>query len=592
MLEHGGDIYRNEVNIDFSVNTSPYGIPELVREAMTASLLHVSEYPDSIYEELREQIARLEGVNSSAVVCGNGASELISAVLHVITKHTSNDTAGILVPSFLGYAKAMRLVGIKQVNKVLLCADNDFLPKDEDVDKLFDKASFVILGNPNNPTGRKLPHKWLERVFHKAIETSTYVIIDESFLPLCPLDANCNCCASTIHSKKIICIKSFTKSMAIPGVRIGYAIVEDENIRQLLQEALPDWNVSIPAMYAGIAATKCTNWLYENVNSSASGIEVLKDYLKRELSLLGIKVFDSDTNFILIKMPNQNIDLYTQLLKKGILIRSCDNYDGLDSSYYRIAVKGKSDNEQLVKMIREIICPNANIGVECDESLSGGKLQSVRATEQLMHVLPADIEKTSFSILTDELNRMGINLVGDTAPIIKRCIHTTADFEYAYSLEFSKDAVAIAKNLIRNGAHIVTDTNMALSGINKKELSKYGGEVHCFMADENIASLAKRMGTTRATASMRHAASLNEKIIFAVGNAPTALVALCEMIDSGIFVPDFVIGVPVGFVNVVSAKEMIVSRDIPYIVNRGRKGGSNVAAAICNAILYSMREDS
>ncbi|MCQ2521609.1 MAG: precorrin-8X methylmutase [Lachnospiraceae bacterium] len=210
---------------------------------------------------------------------------------------------------------------------------------------------------------------------------------------------------------------------------------------------------------------------------------------------------------------------------------------------------------------------------------------------KLLNVQPAEIEKTSFSILSKELEAKGIVLSGDTEPVIKRCIHTTADFQYASTLTFSKDAVAVMKKLLREGACIVTDTNMALSGINKTELSKYGGEAFCFMAEPEIARIARERGCTRATVSMEHAASLGKKIIFAVGNAPTALVTLCEMADRGVFIPDFVIGVPVGFVNVEQAKEMVLSRDLNYIVNRGRKGGSNVAAAIVNAVLYAMRDE-
>lgn len=209
---------------------------------------------------------------------------------------------------------------------------------------------------------------------------------------------------------------------------------------------------------------------------------------------------------------------------------------------------------------------------------------------ELEHVLPQDIEKRSFEIITEELREKGIEIPEDKAFLIKRAIHTTADFEYAETLSFSENAIPVLAELIKSGAHIVTDTNMGLSGINKAELKKYGGEVHCFMADEDVAEEAKRRGVTRATVSMERAAVMEEDVIFAVGNAPTALINLRQMYDRGIFVPQFVIGVPVGFVNVEYAKELILQTDIPYIVNRGRKGGSNVAAAICNAVLYEIRK--
>ena len=213
-------------------------------------------------------------------------------------------------------------------------------------------------------------------------------------------------------------------------------------------------------------------------------------------------------------------------------------------------------------------------------------------TDMTEHIRPQDIEARSFSIIASELEEMGISLDPEKDPVIRRAIHTSADFDYAKTLCFSENAVSIAKALIRGGADIVSDTNMALTGINKKRLTSFGGSARCYMADEEVAEEAKERGVTRASVSMEHAArdakASGRKTVFAIGNAPTALITLREMYDKGIYAPDFVIGVPVGFVNVVEAKELIIETDIPYIVNRGRKGGSNVAAAIVNALLYTM----
>ncbi|MGN0343312.1 MAG: precorrin-8X methylmutase [Roseburia sp.] len=206
---------------------------------------------------------------------------------------------------------------------------------------------------------------------------------------------------------------------------------------------------------------------------------------------------------------------------------------------------------------------------------------------EIEYVLPEDIEKRSFAIIGQELAQQNIQLDPVQEPVIKRAIHTTADFDYAHTLTFSEDAVTIAHRLILAGADLVTDTNMALAGINKKKLAQYGGQVHCYMADEQVAALARERRVTRATISMEKAAQLEKPVIFVVGNAPTALISLHEMMKEGIYRPAFIIGVPVGFVNVEAAKELIMKSDVPYIVNRGRKGGSNVAAAICNALLYT-----
>ena len=207
---------------------------------------------------------------------------------------------------------------------------------------------------------------------------------------------------------------------------------------------------------------------------------------------------------------------------------------------------------------------------------------------EIEYVLPTEIEKRSFEIIGKELQGMGITLDREQEPITKRVIHTSADFDYANTMRYSDGAIEKAKELIRNGAHIVTDTNMALSGINKKRLAEYGGQVHCFMADEDVAKEAKERQVTRATVSMERAAGLNVPVIFAIGNAPTALISLYEQMTEGKFTPEFVIGVPVGFVNVVAAKELFLNSDVPYIINEGRKGGSNIAAAIVNAILYNI----
>ncbi|MBQ7978784.1 MAG: precorrin-8X methylmutase [Candidatus Methanomethylophilaceae archaeon] len=201
-------------------------------------------------------------------------------------------------------------------------------------------------------------------------------------------------------------------------------------------------------------------------------------------------------------------------------------------------------------------------------------------------VKPEDIEKRSMEIITSELG-------GRTWPepqfsIVKRCIHTSADFDYADNLRFSKDAENIGVKAIRNGAHIVTDTKMAAAGINKNKLKEYGGEVHCFISDDDVVKEAKERGCTRATICMEKGAEIakDHPVIFAIGNAPTALVRLAEMIDAGELKPALIIGAPVGFVNVVESKELILERDVPYIIPVGRKGGSNIAATICNAMMY------
>lgn len=201
-------------------------------------------------------------------------------------------------------------------------------------------------------------------------------------------------------------------------------------------------------------------------------------------------------------------------------------------------------------------------------------------------VLPTEIEKRSFEIITEELGDLMLD--PNHEDIIKRVIHTTADFDYVNNLCFSKDAVLRARQAIKQGTSIVTDTKMASVGINAGRLAKFGGKIYCFMSDEDVAIRAKEGGSTRAVACMEKALGLEGPLIFAIGNAPTALIALHGFVQQGRIQPELIIGVPVGFVNVVQSKELIMKTDVPYIVARGRKGGSNVAAAICNALIYGI----
>lgn len=199
---------------------------------------------------------------------------------------------------------------------------------------------------------------------------------------------------------------------------------------------------------------------------------------------------------------------------------------------------------------------------------------------------PMDIEKRSFEIIESHIS--DIFIPDDRKDIVKRVIHTTADFDYIENLQFSDDSISSALKALKDGVTIVTDTNMAYSGINKTALAKLGGKAVCFMSDPDVAEEAKKRGITRAAVSMEKACSVSGNMIFAIGNAPTALLELDRLIKEGKVNPSLVIGVPVGFVNVCESKEIIMESGVPYIVARGNKGGSNVAAAICNALIYKL----
>ena len=199
---------------------------------------------------------------------------------------------------------------------------------------------------------------------------------------------------------------------------------------------------------------------------------------------------------------------------------------------------------------------------------------------------PMEIERRSFEIITGELGDRKLDPVFEL--VVKRVIHTTADFDYYDNLCFSEHAVLRMMDAIRAGCDVITDTTMAQSGINKKLLAQFGGQARCFIGDEDVAREAKERGVTRSLVSMEKAARLNKPLIFAIGNAPTALFSICDLMRAGKLAPEMIVGVPVGFVNVVEAKEEVMRTAQNYIVARGRKGGSNVAAAIVNAVLYQL----
>lgn len=554
---HGGDIYNNKVNMDFSVNINPLGIPHSVKEAMSDALSYADRYPDMACSGLKKAISEYftqQGcsIQSEDVIPGNGASELFMAIAHAIKPQK----AVLLAPGFFGYEHVLRAVGC-DIGYFLLDEQSEFSPAarlDALMDMLTDDTDIFFIANPNNPTGYLADSTFMKQIIGHCKEKHIYVVADECFMGFC--EKNYSVLSLLCDYDNLIVVRAFTKLFAIPGVRLGYMLSKNEAVRQKVQRNLPEWNVSVLAQMAGDACIKESEYIKETASYVSGQRRLLSDGLKK----LGFKVYKSDADFILFysKLP-----LYDILLNKGILIRDCSNYVGLSQGYFRVAVKTFDENVRLLKVIGECI-------------------------EKNKQLKPMEIEKRSFEIISHELSEMQITLPADQEMITKRVIHTSADFDYIQTLKYSKDAVAIAKRLISEGADIVTDTNMALSGINKKYLAKFGGQAHCFMADDEVALIAKEKKTTRAAVSMEFASRIDKPVIFAIGNAPTALIELYDMIEKGIYKPAFVIGVPVGFVNVEAAKELIMETGVPYIVNVGRKGGSNIAAAICNALIYSL----
>lgn len=595
MQYHGGDIYRNQIRLDFSVNTNPLGMPDSVREALHQAVEEAEHYPDIHAKELTKAVAERLRISEKRLVFGNGASELFHAVLNAVKP----SKILIPVPSFLGYEEAAKAMDCEVIFYEMK-KEEKFCLTERTLDALDESISLVFLANPNNPVGNLVEPELIFKIAEKCRQCDITLVLDECFMELTGKEMTHSFLNQLDEFPNVVVVRAFTKLYAIPGVRLGYLICE-QTLAEKIRLQLPEWNLSVFAQRAGVAAIK----EQEYVARAVVCIQTQRLFLREELKAAGCNVFDSDADYLLFYSEKK---LYELFLQRGILIRDCSNFRGLQRGYYRIAVKSEEQNRIFADVLREIH-GNAQAVERMDRMKEESKEKNDRvkeqesagkngATAQLVHktgavefVLPGEIEGRSFAIITKELEERGIMIPREQEPVTKRVIHTSADFGYADTLTFSENAVAVAKHLIRTGADIVTDTNMALSGVNKKVLEAYGGMAHCFMADEEVAGEAKERKVTRAVVSMEHAAKLDKPVIFAIGNAPTALIRLYELICDGIYRPAFIIGVPVGFVNVEVAKEMILHTDVPCIVNRGRKGGSNVAAAICNALLYEVRRE-
>lgn len=559
---HGGDIYRNRVQLDFSVNINPFGMPETVKEALENAVGDAVRYPDICAEQLTAAISAWTNMPKEQLVCGNGASELFMAAVHAL--HPKKIL--IPVPSFYGYEKAAKAAGC-ELSFYELSKENGYALEEGILEKLTEEVDLLFLANPNNPVGNLIEPSLLTGIAKRCRKQNITLVLDECFIAFTGTQKRDSFCDRMMEYPNVIIIQAFTKLFAIPGVRLGYLMCQNRETAAQIREQLPEWNLSVFAQKAGTAACNET----EYVKTSVDFICKEREWLKEKLEKQSIHVYPSNANYLLLKTK---LPLYDGLLKRGILIRDCSDFRGLGSGYYRVAVKSRKENEELLKAIEEI-------RLEIKGMLSAG----------IEYVLPGEIEKRSFEIITQELREQNMILRREEEMVVKRVIHTSADFSYARTMVFSEGAVGLAKDLIQKGADIVTDTNMALAGINKSVLARYGGTAHCFMAEEETAALAKERNTTRAAVSMERAAQMKKPVIFVVGNAPTALIQLHEMIEGGRYRPAFIIGVPVGFVNVEAAKELILKTDVPHIINRGRKGGSNVAVAICNAILYGISQN-
>ena len=349
---HGGDIYNNKVNMDFSVNINPLGIPHSVKEAMSDALSYADRYPDMACNGLKKAISEYftqQGcsIQSEDVIPGNGASELFMAIAHAIKPKK----AVLPAPGFFGYEHVLRAVGC-DIGYFLLDEQSDFSPAarlDALMDMLTDDTDIFFIANPNNPTGYLADSTFMKQIIGHCKEKHIYVVADECFMGFC--EKNYSVLSLLCDYDNLIVVRAFTKLFAIPGVRLGYMLSKNEAVRQKVQRNLPEWNVSVLAQMAGEACIRESEYIKETASYVSGQRRLLSDGLKK----LGFKVYKSDADFILFysKLP-----LYDILLNKGILIRDCSNYVGLSEGYFRVAVKTFNENVRLLKVIGECIEKN------------------------------------------------------------------------------------------------------------------------------------------------------------------------------------------------------------------------------------------
>ena len=340
---HGGDLYRNSVVLDFSVNTNPLGVPNTVTDAMLQAVKVCDKYPDIVVEKLTKSVSIAYSIPSEYLLFGNGSSELFMAVVHAIAPQKTV----IPVPSFYGYAYAAGAADTEIVSFETK-AEHAFCMTTEICSVLTEDVDLLFLANPNNPTGTIIEKELLKQILNHCKDKHITVVLDECFVEFC--DG-----AHTILSEikaydNLILVRAFTKIFSVPGVRLGYLVCSNQKLLETIKRHIPEWNLSCFAQAAGCACCDLAGKT-DFIRKTVSYVKKERQFLEKAFYKRGIRFFPSEANFILIDCEEP---LYERLLEQGILIRDCSNFKGLRSGYYRIAVKSRAENETLLNAIDAI----------------------------------------------------------------------------------------------------------------------------------------------------------------------------------------------------------------------------------------------
>lgn len=338
---HGGDIYGEEVVLDFSANTNPFGTPPGVLNAVRAALSGMHRYPDPYCRKLTRAISEFEGVPEDYILCGNGAAELIYSYCEAVGAQTSVE----LAPTFSEYSLGLRRTGCT-VQRYGLKQEDAFALTERFFDYLIGSMPDVVfLCNPNNPTGKTIDPRLLQEIVAFCHGHSIRLFVDECFLNFCNGGESLK--ELLADNPNLFILKAFTKCYGMAGIRLGYCLTADAELLGRMAETVQPWNVSSLAQVAGVAALQETKFL----NETRELISTERSWMKAELEKLGFWVCPSEANYLLFRGPD---NLHLALKKQKIAIRNCDNYHGLGSGWYRIAVRLHTENERLIHAIREI----------------------------------------------------------------------------------------------------------------------------------------------------------------------------------------------------------------------------------------------
>lgn len=339
---HGGDIYTYEGMLDFSANINPFGPSRKVKEAVASSAESIGVYPDSRSGKLRKALAEKENIDGEMLVFGNGAADLIFSVVFAERPRKAVLTA----PSFSEYAQALKAAGCEIVYHYLK-EEEDFQLGEDYLDKLTEDTDLIFLCSPDNPTGQTVEKGLLLQIIQRCKEHRIRLVLDECFYEFQENTKDILSAKEALETKEVFLMRAFTKMYAMPGLRLGYGISSDRDFLERLAYVRQPWSVSVTAQTAGLAALKEP----ERAEMTRLFVSEERKMMEKELGRIGVRYFPSSANYMLLK---SNYDLFERLKEYNILIRDCSNYEGLRKGFYRTAIKGSSENRQLLSALEKI----------------------------------------------------------------------------------------------------------------------------------------------------------------------------------------------------------------------------------------------